>query len=241
MASTPGTEALATLRDGSHVVISRLAPKDAPLLAEGFARLSEESRRLRFLGPKPRLSGAELRYLTQVDGRHHEALGAIDRDTGRGIGIGRFVRDADDPERAEVAITVSDDWQGRGLGRLLLERLADRAREERVRSFSALVSHDNRNMRGLLGRLDSPIRVTRIGGGVDEYEIELAPRGLGPQLEAALRAAAAGHLQMPPALCDVLRGLHPLRLERRVPRRLDQLPRRLEQLPRVDLRLPRRG
>jgi GNAT superfamily N-acetyltransferase len=224
----------ARLRDGAPVVIAPLRSDDAPLLAEAFARLSEESRRLRFLGPKPSLTAAELRYLTEVDGHNHEAICAIDPVTGRGIAIGRFVRDQEDPTRAEVAITVADDWQRRGLGKLVLERLADRARAEGVRSFTALVSQDNRNMHGLLQSMDAPVQVNRMSGGVAEWEIELAPTGLGDQLEEALRAAAAGRLQVPPRVCDALRALVPLRLERHLPHRLEALPRRL------DLRPPRR-
>jgi RimJ/RimL family protein N-acetyltransferase len=227
MALTTHRGEVARLRDGSEVLISRLGPADAQLLADAFARLSEESRRLRFLGPKPSLSAAELRYLTEIDGHRHEALAAIDPATGRGVGIGRFVRDPEDPSRAEVAITVADDWQGRGLGKLLLARLADRAREEAVRSFTALVSVDNRNMQGLLDRMEAPARVTRMANGVAEYEIELGPKGLGAELEEALRAAAAGHLQVPPRLCQLLRGIVPLRLDRNLTERLDlHLPRR---------------
>jgi ribosomal protein S18 acetylase RimI-like enzyme len=137
------------------------------------------------------------------------------------VAIGRFVRDPADSDRAEVAITVADEWQGLGLGKLLLGRLADRAREEGVRSFVALVSYDNRNMRALLDRINSPAHVTRAGSGVAEYEIELAPKGLGAQLEEALRAAAAGHLQMPPLLCDVLRSLVPMRIPGHLLERLD--------------------
>jgi GNAT superfamily N-acetyltransferase len=203
------------LRDGAEVLIAQLMPEDAPLLAEAFAQLSEESRRLRFLGPKPTLSAAELRYLTAVDGHHHVALSAIDPGTGRGVGIARFIRDPDDPQRAEVAVTVADDWQHRGLGKLLLERLTDRARQEGVCRFTALVLVENRNMKTLLDRLDAPAQVIRMAGGIAEYEIELAPRGLGAQLEEALRAAAAGHLQVPPRLCQLLRGIVPLHLNLR--------------------------
>ena len=214
------------LRDGTEVLITRVNSSDAPLLADAFARLSEESRRLRFLGPKPTLTDSELRYLTEVDGHQHEALAAIDPETGRGIAIARFVRDLNDPKRAEVAITVADDWQRRGLGRLMLGRLADRAREEGVCSFMALVSRDNSNMQGLLNHIDPPARVTHLRGSVAEYEIELAPKGLGVQLEEALRAAAAGHLQMPPRLCELLAALVPLRFERHLLARLDRhLPR----------------
>jgi GNAT superfamily N-acetyltransferase len=200
------------LRDGREVLIGPLSPADAPLLAEGFERLSEESRRLRFLGPKTSLTAAELRYLTEIDGHHHVALCAVDPISGRGVAIGRFVADRDDPGRAEVAITVADDWQRRGLGKILLSRLVDRAREEGVHRFTALVSTDNRNMRTLLSRIEPPVRLQQIGDGIAQYEIELAPKGLGRQLEDALRAAAAGHLQVPPRLCELLRSLVPLRL-----------------------------
>jgi RimJ/RimL family protein N-acetyltransferase len=173
-------------------------PADAPILADGFARLSAESRRLRFLTVKPSLSDSELRYLTEVDGHHHEALGAIDPATGQGIGVARFVRDEHDPSRAEVAVTVADEWQRRGVGKLLLARIADRAREEGMTRFTALVSTDNRGMQRLLESLDAPAQLTRIRGSVAEYEIVLASRGLGSQLESALRAAAAGQLRVPP-------------------------------------------
>lgn len=202
----------ATLRDGRKVLIAPLTPADAPLLAEAFEQLSEESRRLRFLAPKADLTEGELRYLTEVDGHHHVALTAIDPGSGRGVAIGRFVADPDDPERAEVAITVADDWQRCGLGRIILSRLVDRAREEGVRRFTALVSTDNRNMRALLSRIQPPVKLQRVGEGVAEYEIELAPKGLGRQLEDALRAAAAGYLQVPPRFCDVLRSVVPVRL-----------------------------
>ena len=81
-----------TLRDGSVVVIRRVTSQDAPLLAEGFARLSLESRQLRFLTSKSTLSAAELRYFTEIDHHDHEALGALDPADGRGLGIARYIR-----------------------------------------------------------------------------------------------------------------------------------------------------
>jgi RimJ/RimL family protein N-acetyltransferase len=204
-----------TLSDGSVVSIDRLTPADAPLLAAAFERLSTESRQLRFLTPKPTLTDSELRYLTEVDGHHHEALGAIDPSTGQGIAVARFVRDPKDPSRAEVAITAADDWQRRGLGKVLLTRLAERARAEGIARFTALVSSENRNMQILLERLDAPTRITRIGSNVADYEIELAPKGLGSQLETALRAAGAGHFPVPPRVRELLTSLVPIKLDRR--------------------------
>ena len=214
MAESSARSERVSLADGAELVIGRITPADEPQLADAFARLSEESRRLRFLAPKPRLTRSELRYLTEVDGHQHEALTATDPRTGRGVAVGRFVRTPADSNRAEVAITVADDWQHRGLGRLMLERLADRAREEGVTHFTAFVAADNRNMHKLLERLEHPAHITHISEDLAEYEIELGPRGLGAQLEEALRAAAAGHLQLPPRVCDALRALVPLHLRR---------------------------
>lgn len=202
------------LRDGSGVRIARITPRDAPLIAEGFERLSTESRRLRFLSSKPTLSSTELRYLTEVDGHWHEALGAIDPETGRGIAVARFVRDVEDPSRAEVAVTVTDEWQHRGLGTVLLGRLADRAREEGIDRFTALVAGDNPAMEPFLAGLGGTVTATPVGAGALEYEIQLEPEGLGRQLETLLRAAAAGHWQMPPRLCDALRSLVPIHFRR---------------------------
>ena len=91
------------LRDGSRVLIRQVHSADAPLLADGFARLSADSRWMRFLTPKKELSPAELRYFTDLDHHDHEALGALDNGDGRGVGIARFVRHADDPYAADIA------------------------------------------------------------------------------------------------------------------------------------------
>jgi RimJ/RimL family protein N-acetyltransferase len=140
------------LRDGSHVTIRPVREADAPLLADGFARLSAESRWMRFLYAKTDLTATELRYLTQVDHHDHEALGAVDRD-GRGVGIARFVRDRADGQAADVAVTVIDEWQRRGLGTELLSQLSDRACQEGISRFTGVISAYNAPMAGLLESL----------------------------------------------------------------------------------------
>ena len=172
-----------TLRDGSKVLIRQIQPADAPLLADGFARLSGKSRQLRFLSRKDRLSVAELRYFTDLDHRDHEALGALDQADGRGVGVARYVRDAKDPRAAEVAVTIVDDWQGRGLGAELLARLSDRARSEGICRFTALVAEDNRAMAGLLRTMSASL--TGRSHGTAEYEIPLMPPGKSTTTPAA--------------------------------------------------------
>ena len=161
------------LRDGSKVVIRQVHRDDAPLLADGFARLGPESRRLRFLRRKDELSAAELRYFTDVNHHDHEAIGALDHADGGGVGVARYVRDASDPQSAEIAVTVVDDWQGRGLATELLAQLSGRARAAGIRRFTALVSADNAAMTALLRRLCAD-PVHREHGTV-EWEITLVP------------------------------------------------------------------
>ena len=159
------------LRDGSAVLIRQVRRADAPLLADGFGRLSAASRQMRFLGVKKELSATELRYLTDVDHHDHEALAALDRSGGHGVGIARYVRDADDPQAAEIAVTIVDDWQGRGLGTELLARLSDRARSEGIRRFTALADAGNVAVAALLRNAGA--RLVRRGQGTAEYEITL--------------------------------------------------------------------
>jgi len=161
------------LRDGSTVLIRQVRSMDAPLLADGFARLSPRSRRTRFLGTKTTLSAAELRYLTMVDHHDHEAIGALSGADGRGVGIARYIRDADDPQAAEIAVTVVDDWQGRGLGTELLSRLSDRARQAGIHRFTALAAAENVAVAGLARSLGACLAGR--GPGTVEYEVALAP------------------------------------------------------------------
>jgi RimJ/RimL family protein N-acetyltransferase len=160
------------LRDGSAVLIRQVNSTDVALLADGFARLSAASRQMRFLAVKKELSAAELRYLTDVDHHDHEALAALDRAGGQGVGIARYIRDADDPQAAEIAVTIVDDWQRRGLGTELLARLSDRARQEGIRRFTVLA--DTQNVAVAAGLRNAGARLVRRGHGTAEYEITLS-------------------------------------------------------------------
>jgi RimJ/RimL family protein N-acetyltransferase len=170
-ATTPDVAGQVVLRDGSAVLIRPVRSADAPLLADGFARLSERSRRLRFLGRKNTLTEADLRYYTDVDHHDHEALGALDHVRGGGVGIARYVRDREDRHAAEIAVTIVDDWQGRGLATELLAQLSDRACQEGIRRFTAVVAADNAAANGLLR--NSGASLIHRGRGIVEYELDL--------------------------------------------------------------------
>ena len=191
--STSSWRRTATLRDGARVTLRQIAPEDKPLIGASFERLGEESRYRRFLSSKKELSAAELDYFVDVDHSDHEAIIAIDQLSGEAVGVARYVRSNDDAEVAELAVTVIDAWQGRGLGRVLLTRLTDRARREGVRRFSAVVLGQNREALRLFNSFGDVRR--EYDAGMVELVIELPPkRGIGARLARALREAAAGNL-----------------------------------------------
>jgi acetyltransferase len=132
------------LSDGTEVFIRPIRADDKARLAAGFTRLSDTTIQRRFLGPKVRLTGAELRYLTEVDGHDHYAIVAADpRADCDIVASARWVRTREDPEAAEAAIVVCDDLQGKGLGKLLARMLADAARAEGIRRIHATMLSDN--------------------------------------------------------------------------------------------------
>jgi|NGEPerStandDraft_6_1074524.scaffolds.fasta_scaffold17495_4 GNAT superfamily N-acetyltransferase len=196
-------EIAVTLRDGSRVTVRPIRPQDAEPLRAGFERLSEQSRYRRFLSPMQELGAPMLRYLTEVDHHDHEALVALGAD-GTIVGVARSVRSRSDPQGAEVAVTVADDWQGRGLGTALLELLADRARAEGIRRFTALLLATNRKMLDLFEDL-GPLRILKLGSGTTELEITLPGRGAGPHLRELVRGSANGRYKViatPPESVD---------------------------------------
>ena len=174
--------------------IRPIEPDDKATLAAGFDRLSDESRYRRFLGAHPRLTTSDLRYLTEVDHRDHEALVALDASTDDGVGVARFIRDDTRPDSAEIAVAVADDWQGRGVGTALLRRLADRAREEGIGRFTAVMLADNAPMAHLLDDLGVTRVLDRDQGEV-ELAVDLPERGLSSALRGWLRSAARGVLR----------------------------------------------
>jgi GNAT superfamily N-acetyltransferase len=207
MSSTPATSELVilgapiVLRDGSHVRIRQGHPTDRELLVGGFERLSPDSRYRRFLTPLPELTDEMVRYLTDLDHHHHEAMIAIDERTGEGVGVSRYVRDPERPQVAEVAVTVIDDWQGRGLGTMLLDVISARAREQGITTFTALVLATNDEMLDLLKHLDAVRIVDRDAGSV-QAEVQIPELGVSPALKKLLQIAARNDLAAPIATGD---------------------------------------
>jgi RimJ/RimL family protein N-acetyltransferase len=164
------------LPDGAPVVIRPIRPEDKGMLSDGLRRLSPQSAQRRFLTPKRSFSRTELRYLTEVDGRDHVALVAEYPcyPTRRLIAVARFVKLTDRPDAAEVAVTVADEWQGRGLGSLLGKHLSHLAQNRGITRFTATMASENTPAHRLMAKLTEHLERQHVGGGVDELELDLA-------------------------------------------------------------------
>jgi len=141
---TPPThwEADVLLRDGRTAHIRPIRADDEQLMVEFYSRVSDESKYYRFFSPMPKLSERDVRRFTHVD--HHDRVALVMLLGGQMIAVGRY--DVVEPKEAEVAFLVEDLHQGRGIGQLLLEHLAQAGRERGVERFTAEVLPDNNRM-----------------------------------------------------------------------------------------------
>jgi GNAT superfamily N-acetyltransferase len=192
------------LAEEVDVRLRLVQPADKERLREGLLALSGASRQKRFFGGKGSLSNVELRYFTELDEFDHFAIGAVELngsgEEGDGIGIARFIRLPHDAECAEVAITVIDRMQGKGVGRTLLEKLVDAAVERDVKRFRFECLPHNQEMKRLVEQTCNVVEF-RNDSGVIVAEVELTGRHLGShehsvnafeRLFALLRALVPG-------------------------------------------------
>jgi GNAT superfamily N-acetyltransferase len=159
------------LRDGTHLAVRALEPSDRAALEDAAAKLSPTTRYLRFAAPKPRLTKADLDSLLDVDHHAREALLAYDRATGDGVAVARYVGVRGEPGVAEVAVTVTDAWQGRGVGTELVALLIDRARTEGLTQLRAVTLSENHRAQLMLRRGGFVPRA--MSGSLVEYDLDL--------------------------------------------------------------------
>lgn len=170
---TAPTEAL--LRDGTPALIWPLLPNDRAALRRGFAELSDRSRYRRFLSPTPELTDRLLRHLVEgVDGVNHVALICVALPEGgeeRPVGVGRLIRYRNDRTVADIAVTVLDDWQGRGVATALIQVLLAR-RPPGVTQLRTVAAADNAAALAMLAAAGS--LTTRTEHGVVEVDVDLS-------------------------------------------------------------------
>lgn len=147
-----------TLRDGTALVIRAIRPDDKRRLLQHFQSLSRQSVYYRFFGLKRSLSNDDLSRLTELDFVNHVGLAATVESEGheRFIAIGRYIH-TEKASRAEVAFAVLDEYQGHGIGTLLLKHLARIARRNGIRQFSANVLGSNHQMLEVFANSGFPV------------------------------------------------------------------------------------
>ena len=185
--------AVAALDDGVRVQLRPAGHTDGPAILDGFARCSADTRYFRFLSGGYQLTDERLHALTDADHRDQAVWLAIDLDApGTPVAaLARFARSTTEPEEAEVAFIVADAYQGRGLGRLLLDALRVSAAVDGITTFVANVLAENGPMKSLLLHRGAHV----VGRDGPELRIRLALddpmlRDVEPGLERSLRAAA---------------------------------------------------
>ncbi|HEU4335814.1 MAG TPA: GNAT family N-acetyltransferase, partial [Nocardioides sp.] len=166
-----------TLRDGTDAFVVPLERTDRAALVAEFETLSPESQRRRFLAPVRHLSDTMLDHLVDdVDGVDHIALvlcAETSPDVYDPVALARMVRYADATDAADLAVTVKDEWQGRGVATTLLEVLV-RRRPVGVDRIVTEVLQDNPASLAMLRRL-GPVSLEDEGNGVYGVVVELEP------------------------------------------------------------------
>ena len=148
------------------------------MLRDTYERLSPETRWRRFLGNVPHLTDTMLDHLVdEVDGIDHVALVLAvigDDHQGTPVGVARIIRYEHEPTAADVAVTVVDEWQGRGVATALLAELM-RERPEGVTAIVTTVAADNEASLAMLARLGA-MTATPVGNNRVDVRVDLAPR-----------------------------------------------------------------
>jgi GNAT superfamily N-acetyltransferase len=132
------------------ITIRPIKATDIAMEAEFIRRLSPRSRHFRFMGGVRELSQHELEKLCDVDGNHSVAYVATVRgkDGEEEVGVSRYAPDSR-PDEREMAVTVADEWQHKGIGTMLVQRLVQSARNNGVKRLYSIDLADNTEMAAL--------------------------------------------------------------------------------------------
>jgi RimJ/RimL family protein N-acetyltransferase len=135
-----------TTKDSFTYEVNKITPNSKELIKEGFSKLSNKSVMFRFLELKKHLSEKELEYLSNPDGIKHVAFGAIFNDgvEKHGIGVARYIKTTEDT--AELAVTIIDEFQGKGIGKNLVKIITLYAKKANLKYLIGTVNCYNESM-----------------------------------------------------------------------------------------------
>ena len=148
-----------TLPDGQPLLLRPIKPTDGPLILDIFSKLSRESIFYRFMTHLERLQPVQLEHLVKIDHVTHFAMAAVIIEDAREaiIGTCRYIVTGE-PGRAELTITIRDDWQGKKIGKILVNRVVDIARSRGIATIEILLDSRNERMKRLFSHLGYPAR-----------------------------------------------------------------------------------
>ncbi|MFC2094361.1 GNAT family N-acetyltransferase [Bacteroidota bacterium] len=159
------------LADGRIIGTGLVLPEDADRLVRGYKKLSLKTKMFRFHYGKNQLSSCEKDYLVNVDNYNHLALGAVDLSKSYDVGIAviRYIRDETDPTKAEVALTVIDEYQNRGIGIHLYNEMLEHACKNGIKLLVNCVIKENTTMLNILKKFGGEI----VDSSGNQYRIEV--------------------------------------------------------------------
>ncbi len=158
----PAAREAAILPGGFEVCVRAASLEDEDLLRAMFSRLSPETVYRRFHAPYPRVPGWVLDLFLNVDHRYREALVAVVE--GEAVGHAMYARSSGERGEAEIGIVIEDAWQAKGIGKLLLSRLAAEAQRRGIAAFTGEVLGDNRRALGFFSAALPAAKFTARGG-----------------------------------------------------------------------------
>ncbi|MEM5518665.1 GNAT family N-acetyltransferase [Henriciella sp. AS95] len=160
--------------DGDPVLLRPLAVSDEPALREAIESFSNRTRYMRFFSGVAAVPDPVIHMLADVDGTCHMAWVAIDETVpgGKVIGAAHIIRDNPSLSAGELAIGLVDDWQSRGVARLLIALVSAEALAKGVAAMDAYVLHENRAGRALMRALGA--QSAGSDGAVSHYRVHLA-------------------------------------------------------------------
>ena len=180
----------ATLRDGTRILLRPLLPSDRDGIAAALREMSAETLRRRFFtGGQP--TARVIDYLVSIDYINHFAWLVLDAEAPtEGLATTRYIRQRDNPDCAELAFTVKDAYQGRGLGSLLLGAIGAAASVGGIRDFTATLLSDNEPMRRVLAKADARFGFDEPGVSRADLTVQRAMSLLSDALCRDLQSAA---------------------------------------------------
>ncbi len=181
----PEEETREVLKDGTVVTIRPIKPTDEPLLQDFFYSHSDDTIYRRYFRAVRAMPHATAQTLVNLDYKSRMAFVATVGEIGleKIVGVARYAQEKEQPDMVEVAYTIHDLYQGRGLGALLQNRLEDYAKRMSFKGVSGYLFQDNMPMIKLFSR-KGPYHKERIEGGVlrvwryfhEQEEVPLGPQ-----------------------------------------------------------------